>query len=136
MEGIEHNEIGLPGLQDSGHGVEEVVEVDRSHHGAGAGHLGRWVFSSPVSGAGRNQHPGFLGSWYPDWRGLDLCSCPRLQACLSKEPTPEGPCSDPAGPCPIQESSSRAVTRMATTGRCSVTRAVVTAGVWTSWAWS
>lgn len=54
MEDIEHNELGLLVLQDSGHGVEEVVEGDRSHRGPGAGHLARWVFSSPVSGAGRS----------------------------------------------------------------------------------
>lgn len=37
---------------------------------------------------------------------------------------------------PLQASSSQAVMRMATTGKCSVTRVAVTAGAWTSWAWS
>lgn len=94
--------------------------------------LGRQVFSSPVNGAARNagiQACGVVGTWAGGvWTP---CSCPRLWGHLS-----EDPCCNPAGPGPIQESSSRAVTRMATTGRCSVTRAVATAGVWTSWAWS
>lgn len=87
MEGIEHNEIGLPGLQDSGHGVEEVVEVDRSHHGAGAGHLGRWVFSSPVSGAERNTS--IQASWVVGTQTGGIWTSARVQG--SRVASPKSP---------------------------------------------
>lgn len=105
--------------------------------------LGRQVFPAPISRARRNASvqpwtSGLVGRLVPGLAalggGLDPGLCPRLRGHL--ELTPQGACSDPAGSCHVQESSSRAVTRTATTGRCSVTRAVVTAGVWTSWAWS
>lgn len=107
--------------------------------------IGGKLFPAPVGRARRDARvqpwtSGLVGQLVPGlaalWWGLDPCSCPRLQGHLSKELTPQGACFDPAGPCHIQEASSRAVMRTATTGRCSVTRAGVTAGAWTSWAWS